>query len=162
MDIDIHPDMLEVLLQETDLIIYQVEVGKRQIRWFGAIERLTGFPADTLKSWKADQWFSQIHPQDRSRVKETIQSAREDQIPYHLEYRFKKSSADYIWLEDMGLFHIKGEDNARIIGTIRDISRRKTCETESQQYYSKLEEMVTNRTAELQEINNRPSPFSRA
>ncbi len=113
-------------------------------------ETLTGYPQKKfMADW--DFWPSVIHPDDRTAA--AAQAARlvEGQNS-EVEYRLVRADGDIIWVRDSA--RVRSEGAAKLIyGVVSDITTRKQAEEELRRYKEYLEELVKERTVELEEAN---------
>lgn len=95
-----------------------------------------------------------IHPEDQEPVWEQVQAALELKQPYVLEYRIRTAAAEnkWVWEKGVGVHGDDGELQA-LEGFIIDITERKKAEQELRKHRDHLEEMVTERTAEIEKKN---------
>lgn len=97
--------------------VYYVSPAYERI-WGRSYEGLTESPR---------QWLEAIHEEDRQRVRQAAERQREG--AYVQEYRVVRPDGDIRWIIDRG-FPVYDPDGevARIVGTARDITSRKTAE----------------------------------
>ncbi|MFP6689746.1 MAG: PAS domain-containing protein [Alphaproteobacteria bacterium] len=50
----------------------------------------------------ASPWVSQLHPDDRARVLQSIQDHLESDTPYDVDYRYRMPDGEYIWVHSIG------------------------------------------------------------
>ncbi len=81
----------------------------------------------TFQGKKEAWWSSNIHPDDRTRVVESLQAAFAKQEPlWSAEYRFLCSEGNYAEVVDYGYIHYnRAGEPARMIGALADITERK-------------------------------------
>lgn len=111
---------------------------------------VTGYSRSELNA-KENGWLSLIHPDDVEDVFEQgSQLAKQPKEITHA-YKIIDKSGDVRWVEDrkQSLFSKKG-DFIGISGVVFDITKRKQSEAKLEEYSSKLEEIVENRTQELE------------
>ena len=111
---------------------------------------VTGYSRSELNS-KGNGWLSLIHPDDIEEVFEQGAEIAEQPKEIIQLYKIIDKSGDVRWVEDrkQTLFSKKG-DFIGISGIVFDITERKLSETKLEEYSSKLEELVENRTQELE------------
>ncbi len=93
------------------------------------IEVLTGYK----KSLFLDKQISLIdlvHPDDRQNLKEYTTERIENHSSFHVVYRLRKSSGDYIWVEEFGDVILRDGKIAFIEGILFDITAKKEIESE--------------------------------
>ena len=92
--------------------------------------RLLGYGREDI-SPSPEFFFDILHPDDRSRVTEALQTHLEGRSPVkQLEVRLRQKSGEYRWYFDRGKVVIRDEDGhpLRMVGTITDITERKRTE----------------------------------
>lgn len=119
------------------------------------------------KQWKAmlgyseqeisgtlDEWDCRIHPEDKTAAYADIERHfRGETEIYHNEHRMLCKDGSYKWILDRGKIIEWTEDGKprRVIGTHTDITDRKRSEAELTKHHDRLEELVKERTGELQD-----------
>lgn len=111
---------------QTGQILYDCHFDTGYVKWFGAIEAVTGYPSSEFVSLNFDAFVSLIHPQDRDRVRLELELARKEMSPYLLNFRLRKKDGSYIFIEDNGIF-LPGPDgkaSVRMLGTQKNITEK--------------------------------------
>ncbi len=87
---------------------------------------LTGYAPEDLIGNKAASYAELIHPSDRQRVWEAVQTAIADGKPFQMEYRIKdrQGQARWVWEQGVAVYDREGKAEA-IEGFIFEISARK-------------------------------------
>lgn len=118
------------------------------------------------KQWKAmlgyaedeiigdfDEWKNRVHPDDLPRALTTIEQYLKGSIPsYQVEHRLRCKDGSWKWIISRGMV-VKRDANGnalRIIGTHADISDHKRAEEELRHHRDHLQEMVAEKTRNLQ------------
>lgn len=72
-----------------------------------------------------------IHPDDRERVWQEVQSHLDHHAPYDTELRMRKKDGSYVWIQSRGkaVWNLRGKP-VHMAGSITDISARKKIEAE--------------------------------
>ncbi len=100
-----------------------------------SIEELTGYPLDFYLKNGLNDLMGLVHPDDRQRIHTQVDEAAHLRqgtcVSLNLEYRLKKASGDYLWLNDWATlcFDLSGRMVSQV-GSIYDISDRKKMEIE--------------------------------
>jgi PAS domain S-box-containing protein len=97
-----------------------------------AIERITGFRVEDMKSLSLDKVLELIHPDDRVQISHLFKSALSEPVGklYDADYRFKHiGEGEYRWLHDKFriTYDFDGKPEA-LIGSVTDITDRKNAE----------------------------------
>ena len=104
-----------------------------------------------------DFWSRFVHPADLEYLKRLGIQERRDLVRnagHDLEYRFISAGGVEVWVRD--LISLAGEHDkpSRLLGVMISIMDRKRAEAELARYRAHLEELVTQRTRELQAAQN--------
>lgn len=121
---------------------------------------MLGYESHEANSTTAE-WEDRIHPEDRSRVIETMQRYLSGETPLFVcEHRLRTKRGEYRWILGRGkLFEGTGPDRlTRLIGTYSDITARKETERELHLLRSALESapvgvMITDRDGTIKWVN---------
>jgi hypothetical protein len=76
-------------------------------------------------------WADMIHPDDRELVLRLLDEARENCSPYHAEYRMRRKSGGWVYIDENGIFLRNAEGVVhRMLGSMSDITERKRITSE--------------------------------
>jgi len=122
---------------------------------FSAISGLRG------DAWSGLGWLASAHPDDRARVTEEWSRSRLDRSPFHAEYRMLAPGGGELWI----LAQVAEEcDSAGrllgYVGTLTDITARKTADDVTRRLADELELRVAERAAELEATVRELDSFS--
>ncbi len=95
-------------------------------------------------------WSNGIHPDDMQTVANEWFAHAKTHKPYRSEYRFIKPNKDIIWVLCIAT---RISDQKGWVGTITDITDRKSAEKALQKSHNTLEEKVDERTKSLEDMN---------
>ena len=98
------------------------------------------------------RFAAQVAPEDRESFLASIRQAVATTSPWDFEGRLIKSTGAVIWFKGASSPTQRAQELV-FTGIILDITDRKRVETELRQHRERLEELVTERTAELQRAN---------
>ena len=134
---------LRLLANSLSEVVLAFDMEKHLIFCNPAVERLTGYSADELKSKEPLCW---VHPEDRTRVTENWNKLFEGGFYRDLEYRLVAKSGQVKWAT-AAWGPTLGEDGRQIgvNGSEREISKRKAAEQalrESERQFRELLEGV--------------------
>ncbi|HPR17371.1 MAG TPA: PAS domain S-box protein [Candidatus Cloacimonadota bacterium] len=125
-----------------------------------AIQAYTGYPKEEFIHNQIN-YKDLIHHEDKEAITEQISSAIDAGQSYHLIYRLKHKSGKWRWIEDFGKSIRLNEGYNVIEGFLLDITERMEAEQKLQEYRNHLEELVKERTSELEEKNKRLIEFNK-
>ena len=109
-------------------VVWDLDPNDGSLWWGEEITSLTGEQTPGSLDW----WRERIHPDDRKEVVRTIEEAIQgDAERWSAEYRFRRHDETWVSILDRG-YILRGPDGKaqRMIGTMMDISERKTLEAE--------------------------------
>ncbi|OQW37344.1 MAG: hypothetical protein A4E19_14410 [Nitrospira sp. SG-bin1] len=118
-----------------DCGLWDWDIANGTLQWFGAHERLAGMVPGGF-SGKIDAFSEILHPDDRPRVWNNVQSlmaARKES--YSDDYRFVHPDGSVHWMTAKGRFFYDEAGHAvRMTGVVQDITPRKQAEDKLAQY----------------------------
>ncbi|MDF3820195.1 PAS domain-containing protein [Leptospira sp. 96542] len=110
-------------------MVYELDVETGINHWAGAIEELTGFTYEEYLNVGFDVWAELIHPSDKERVLDQINTCMKDHTKFACEYRYRTKSGEYIYIEDNGIFIYDQNGVAkRMFGAMINRTERKNSE----------------------------------
>ncbi len=109
---------------------------------------------------EADQlgygWSESVHPDDRPRLMETWQRAVREGGPFDVEFRIRNARGEYRWFKTRAvLFNLNNSGGSKWFGTNTDIDDQKHAEAQLRELNVTLERRVAERTAALQQSEQR-------
>ena len=111
-----------------------------------SIEKISPYKREDLLGLRADQFYSS--PQDREKMIQTL-LAEKKISDYEVEVRLVEDAPSCLSLNSVLMTNAQGAP-LKIVGSVRDITARKKAEAELQNYREHLEDLVQERTADLQ------------
>lgn len=123
---------LEALLEQLPyVILYETGGGREYISQ--NIEKLLGYSADELTAERG-RFLALIHPSDNALLNDRLNewTARGRPGVFTAQFRVKKRTGEYIWLEDQ-IISIENENGSEgMIGVMVDVSRRHSAQARYQ------------------------------
>jgi PAS domain S-box-containing protein len=102
------------------------------------------------------EWTSRVHPEDIQACTEALRLHLDGHTPtYRTEHRMLCKDGTFAWVLDQGMVVARDASGRplRVIGTHTDITHQRSVAAELDRHRHKLEELVSERTAQLQEAN---------
>jgi PAS domain S-box-containing protein len=112
------------------------------LRW----KEILGYSLVDDMNISIDNFYPFVHPEDVTRVQESLKDHFEKKVPYNIEYRIRKKDNKYEWIYDAGkaIWNESGQP-VRMVGSIINISKRK----QDEQKITRQNEMLEKANAEL-------------
>lgn len=146
-------ERFRAVAEAADVMVYETDVKTGKIQALRGTHELVGYKLDEI-DYTVDWVLSQMHPDDVPHVVATLKAAEEDPKidKYILEYRFRHKNGNYITVKDTAKA-VKDQNGKTVlfIGGVRDITQRKRDQEKIQKYSKHLEQLVEERTKQLQE-----------
>lgn len=116
-----------------------------------SVERFLGYE---VGGFVGENLFDLIHPEERGRVRGLFGGMAETaDSTIMIDYRVRARDGRWYYLESLGRNLLADPHIAAIVVNSRDITRRKKAEEELDLYRQNLEQLVRERTAELEATN---------
>ncbi|MGH2412192.1 MAG: ATP-binding protein, partial [Microcystaceae cyanobacterium] len=125
-------ERLRLAMEGAQMGAWDADLVTGKVLWSEQHFTLLGYePVATGEATEA-MWSSQLHPDDRERVIQEWQQARQEHRLYQAEYRvIRVDNQQIVWLAGLGSFTYNPSGEAvRSIGVFFDISERKQAEAE--------------------------------
>jgi PAS domain S-box-containing protein len=116
------------------LLDWDVLADKR--RCSGAMAEIYGYPPGEF-NLSYEEYLERVHPDDRGRVRSTLDAAVAAGAPYELEFRIVRPAGDIRWVHAKGRVH-RDEKGvfARVLGVSLDVTERKQAQEERDRLHS--------------------------
>lgn len=136
----------EYVTKATFDAIWDWDLTKNTIFWGEGFTTIFGHDS---QSYDSDYWYSNIHPKDVDRIKQSIGNLINSKtLNWEAEYRFLHKNGDYRYVKDRGIVLRNVERKAlRMIGAMQDITPQK----EYEQKLLDLNQKLRNLSAYLQQ-----------
>jgi len=155
---------ISTLMSNLPGMAYQCKMDENWTMLFvnEACEKLTGYKPSQIINNKAISYNELIHPDDREHVRQQVENALNAGKHFEIEYRIITASGEEKWVWERGIQNKSTNfSENRLDGVIHDINERKRGEEELQKYREHLEELIKERTAELEEKNEKLEYFNK-
>lgn len=145
-------ELLKLALASSGVAIWKMDPQTEDIEWSAGCKRLFGVPLD--QSIDYGLFLACVHPDDRDSTNQAVRQACDPkgEGSYDVEYRAILPNGVIRWIAARGRALFSGEGNGRkaaqFIGTVRDITDRKTSE-------ASLQAALEQQQLLLKEVNHR-------
>jgi two-component system, chemotaxis family, CheB/CheR fusion protein len=115
----------------TNDVIWEWEIDNNKLTWNEGFKTSFGYSEEEIEP-TIEAWYNRIHPEDRNRVVEHIQSAiKKGENSWSDEYRFLKKDGSVAHIHDRSLaLKDSNEKVYRMVGSMMDITTLKKTEEE--------------------------------
>lgn len=105
-------------------------------------------PGELIPSY--DVWIAVLHPDDADRARQAVSHHLDTREPYDIELRVRMKDGSYRWFRDQGqaVWDAIGRP-VRMVGSISDVTERRTAEEALRTAHVELEQRVVERTTQL-------------
>jgi len=150
----------EMLLREGEQHFRTLANGGRTLIWTSGLDKLCSyfnepwlrFTGRSLEQELGDGWAEGVHPDDFEQCLHIYVTSFEQRKPFNMEYRLRNADGTYHWIRDDGNPRYDSHgDFIGYIGFCVDITAQKEDAAELESYRHHLEQMIEERTGELQE-----------
>lgn len=108
--------------------IWTYDIDSRRAWWSDRFSTALGYRPGELEPC-FETWSSLVHPEDKARTRDALESHLANHTPYDIEYRMKPKRGDYRWFHARGA--IQKDETGKAIrtgGSLHDITERKRTE----------------------------------
>lgn len=110
-------------------IVYEYHADGHMLKWGGAIEQVTGYSSNEYACLNIKQWEENIHPDDLEAISTQFRDAMLHNKPFHVEYRYRHRSGEYIWIEDECFaLTVMNDQFQKAVGVMKDVTLSKSVE----------------------------------
>jgi PAS domain S-box-containing protein len=121
-------ERLRMAVEAGRFVGWDFELKSGQNRWFGDLQYMLGIPSENYSA-QSGEFSSRVHPEERDRVSQLIDDARQSAQPYIAEFRFQRTDGTVHWVSARGKFYYAGDGAPeRMLGLALDITDRKMAE----------------------------------
>jgi PAS domain S-box-containing protein len=130
---------LDIALEAAQMGLWEYDLKTNASVWSSNVHKLFGL-SDPVFEGTLETFIEKVHPQDRQRVKKSLQESISKIIPYDVEYRIIWPDGTLHWLKSIGKVSLDKKNKAsKVTGTIQDISKKKLIESEREDWKTRHE-----------------------
>lgn len=144
--------------------IYSLDFASQTIELTPDFAAMLHLHAPQLSARDPAMW-AHVHPGDIAAVAKALSEAQYDDTgKQRMEFRFDLGKGDWLWLSATATVQERDADGQplRVLGTLTDITEQKQLSAELDNHRKHLEQLVTERTAELSKARSQAEAASRA
>jgi PAS domain S-box-containing protein len=143
-------EQLRLTIEQSGQLFFTHDMERKQARWAGAAEVITGYSVDFLNSTRFGWWDEQVHPDDRVSSANAFLRLGLEGGQARLSYRFHHKNGRWVHLlANITAVAGPGGRSKQVFGSIADITAEAEAAEAVRQLNTELEQRVRDRTAEL-------------
>jgi two-component system, LuxR family, sensor kinase FixL len=133
---------LQFILEAARVGTWDWNILTGEVRWSENMEAVHGMPKGSFGS-NFEGFLAGVHPDDLSRVQETVRAALENNAEYRIEYRQARADGSEGWMEGRGqMWRDEQGCPVRVTGICTDITSRKRAEQAEGESAARLRAIV--------------------
>jgi len=139
----------DAAIRASGQVLFDWNSFTHEITYAGDTERMFGYTLVEMAGG-LDRFRQLIHPGDLARFDERVKQIIATRDPFHLTFRVRHKSADFIFIEAQGYFFLDRRGQiGRMVGFYADVTAQRQAQEAVARAHETLEQRVTERTAEL-------------
>jgi PAS domain S-box-containing protein len=124
---------LSVALDAAKMGAWSYDLRTTVVKWSSNLELIHGLEPGTFGG-TFDDFLSDVHPEDRERLIESLKRPIEQGAPHEVEYRIIRPDGSIRWVEGKGqVIHDNTANPIRMTGVCMDVTERKRAQEEREQ-----------------------------
>ena len=150
-------ERLQLTLSGADLGTWDWDMPTGNVRFNRRWVEMLGYAPEEIEP-HVRTWEKLLHPEDAAPVMEALQRHLDGETDaYQTEHRLRSKSGAWVWVLDSGRVIRRDAAGApvRVAGIHMDITARKQAEAALQQHRERLEELVRERTRQLEQTQKK-------
>ena len=145
------------LLDETSRLArvggWEYDVRKDELSWTAVVQEIHEVELDFRLTVEIGLGF--YAPESRPVISQALESTLGTGQPFDLELELVTARGRRLWVRAIGRAHVEDGRVVRVGGVLQDIDARKRAEEDLKRHRANLEELVAERTAELEQSRSR-------
>lgn len=119
---------LEAAIRASGLLFFDWIPATNEISYGSGLEQFIGYSAEEMRGG-ADRWLGLVHPQDRARFRDEVESALRARAAIHVSYRYVRKDGEVRNAETHGyLLRSAPGNRTHVVGFLHDVTERKRAE----------------------------------
>jgi PAS domain S-box-containing protein len=132
-------ERLAFALEAGQMGTFDWHISSGRILWSPTVEQLHGYDPGTLPT-DAQSYCSQLHPEDRDRVRAQLHEILAGTDGHRIEYRVVRPDGEIRWLECFAkVFPNASGHVVRVVGMCADVTERKEAERALERAYQEIQ-----------------------
>ncbi len=119
-------ELIDTAVRVSELGVWEWEVDEDTLFWSDELREIYGVKPSEKITYEKYQSF--LHPDDRKSMRKTINDAMKSGVEYTVEHRIVWPDSSIHWVMAHGKAFTKNSKVYRMLGTVRNIDRRKIAE----------------------------------
>jgi PAS domain S-box-containing protein len=131
--------------------VWEWDISCNRLTWTDSLYLIHGVEKESFGG-SVEAFSTLIHPDDRASVREGIERALRDDVPYEMEFRVQKPDGQLVWLFSNAIVVKQDGKPVRMLGATLDITERKKADAQRDLLVAELSHRVKNTLATVVSI----------
>lgn len=126
--------------------MFDLNMESGELQWTQQHEKIFGYvPISSITNRTYKDWSERVHPEDLPRVEAHMCHAREEKVPFDIEYRIIWPDKSIRWVNVSSRYYFDDDGHCKWLrGAVRDITERKQSEEKINELSQRLTYHVDN------------------
>jgi signal transduction histidine kinase len=158
-DLRLSKENLEIAQRLAHIGNWELDLIHNTLTWSDEIFRIFEIDPETFGA-SYEAFLDAVHPEDREAVNLSYTDSAKTKTPYVIEHRLLFPDGRIKYVHEQCETYYEGDRPVRSVGTVQDITDRKTAEEVLRRLNMELDQRVMERTAQLEAANKEMHAFT--
>ncbi|HUS03110.1 MAG TPA: PAS domain-containing protein [Chitinophagaceae bacterium] len=124
---------LKLALEAGEIGVWDWDVVSNKIKWTDKVYEIHEVEKNSFDG-EFVNYVSRVHPEDKERFEEAVQSALQDKTHYNIEFRIITAKGRTKWVSTSATVFYENDKPVRMLGATKDITKRKELERQKDEF----------------------------
>lgn len=124
---------LNLALEAGEIGVWDWDIVSNRIKWTDKVYEIHELEKENFDVG-FDNYVTRIHPDDKKKVEDAIESALQNKTPYNIEFRITTAKGNTKWISTSATVMFENDQPVRMLGATIDITKRKELERQKDEF----------------------------